>query len=1089
MPKRIAKWLGLHKPGTSLQTILTYPFVFLILVTVILMGFFSFYNSGKAIDRMAGQLMDKTTAQIQDRIMLFLNRAHRVNEINANAIESGQIDLKKVAPLEIHFWNQVRSFEYISYSYLGTAGGGFWGARRLADGTLQIIATQTPTGGKIFYFNTDARGRRTEAVSTLPSYDHKTRPWYKAALQAGKPTWSPVFVDAGGEGLTITAAKPLYEVTGKTKGVLGSSFIFSHINQFLRSLKIGESGQTFIMERSGMLVATSTIDPTSTADKKRIAARESENTLIRHASRLIYERFGDLSGISQNQRFSLDIKGEKYFVHFTPFQDGRGIDWLIAVIVPENDFMSLVKESHRNIILLSLIALILTIIAGFIIARRITKPILKLNLASKALAAGEWSQIIEIDRRDEIGELAESFNLMARQLKDAIGNLEQKVTERTAEIMEISRKHLASEKKYRELYENLRDGSVMFDMKGKIIEFNTEFQNIFGGTTEEILALKFTEITPPDWSAREKEILSEQVLKRGYSGLYEKELTRNNGTILPVEISIYLVRDENNNPSGYCAFVRDITGRKQAEEALKKSRREFSDIIEFLPDATFVIDKEGRIIAWNRAIETMTGIKKESMIGKGDHEYALPFYGERRPILIDYALHPDREMEKQYTDIQRLGDKLLGESLVPNLPPGNIHVAGTASVLRDDKGEIVAAIQCIRDNTEHKKLAERVNRAEKMEALGTLAGGVAHDLNNVLGILVGYSELIREELPADSSLIKYADNLLQSSMKASAIIQDLLTLARRGVNVAEVVDLNRLVRDYLRAPEFEKLKSYYPNVKISTNLEENLLNIKGSPIHLNKTIMNLILNAVESISGHGEVTIKTANRYLDQPVRGYDTMREGDYAVLMVSDTGSGISSNDLGKIFEPFYTKKVMGRSGTGLGLAVVWGTVKDHNGYIDVQSDESKGTIFTLYFPVTREEPAKAEKAVSPIAYMSRGESILVVDDVKEQRELAMNMLSRLSYSVDSVASGEEAIEYLKNKETDLLVLDMIMEPGMDGLETYRRILEIKPGQKAVIVSGFSETERVRDAQAMGAGEFVRKPYILEKIGLAVRKELDRK
>ena len=176
-------------------------------------------------------------------------------------------------------------------------------------------------------------------------------------------------------------------------------------------------------------------------------------------------------------------------------------------------------------------------------------------------------------------------------------------------------------------------------------------------------------------------------------------------------------------------------------------------------------------------------------------------------------------------------------------------------------------------------------------------------------------------------------------------------------------------------------------------------------------------------------------------------------------------------------------------MGLAAVWGTVKDHNGYIDVLSEAGKGTTFNLYFPVTREETGKVEKAISPDSYMGKGESILVVDDVKEQRELAMSMLGSLEYQVEAVASGEKAIESLKNKKADLIVLDMIMDPGIDGWQTYRKILKINPRQKAVIVSGFSETDRVRKAQEMGAGVFVRKPYILEKIGLAVREELDGK
>jgi len=344
------------------------------------------------------------------------------------------------------------------------------------------------------------------------------------------------------------------------------------------------------------------------------------------------------------------------------------------------------------------------------------------------------------------------------------------------------------------------------------------------------------------------------------------------------------------------------------------------------------------------------------------------------------------------------------------------------------------------------------------------------------------------EIREGSPLRRHVSNILLSGQRAAAIIQDLLTLARRGVAVSEVVNLNDLISDHLKTPEFEKLKAYHPQVTLRAELDKDLMNIKGSPVHLSKTIMNLLSNAVEAISDQGEVTLLTENRYLDKPIAGYDEIREGDYVVLGVSDNGKGISAQDMGKIFEPFYTKKVMGRSGTGLGLAVVWGTVKDHGGYVDVRSEEGKGSAFTLYFPVTREVRAKDQPTIAPESYQGRGESILVVDDVKEQRELAAAMLGRLGYRVNAVSSGEEAVAYLRTNRVDLLVLDMIMEPGMDGLETYQRVIEINPKQRAIIVSGYSETERVKAAQELGAGAYVRKPYILEKLGLAVRRELDR-
>jgi CheY-like chemotaxis protein len=252
--------------------------------------------------------------------------------------------------------------------------------------------------------------------------------------------------------------------------------------------------------------------------------------------------------------------------------------------------------------------------------------------------------------------------------------------------------------------------------------------------------------------------------------------------------------------------------------------------------------------------------------------------------------------------------------------------------------------------------------------------------------------------------------------------------------------------------------------------------------------MNLASNAFEAITNTGEIVISTDNRYIDKSLNGYDKIKEGDYVTLCVRDTGIGIPNEDIERIFEPFYTKKVMGKSGTGLGMAVVWGTVKDHKGYIDVRSTDGKGTQFTLYFPVIRQELTIDQPMVSIDDFMGNDESILVVDDVEDQRQIATEMLTKLGYSVVSASSGEEAVDYMKQHSADLLVLDMIMEPGIDGLDTYKKILEIHPNQKAIIASGYSETDRVKEAQRLGATSYVRKPYLLDKIGKIVRNELDK-
>jgi len=380
-------------------------------------------------------------------------------------------------------------------------------------------------------------------------------------------------------------------------------------------------------------------------------------------------------------------------------------------------------------------------------------------------------------------------------------------------------------------------------------------------------------------------------------------------------------------------------------------------------------------------------------------------------------------------------------------------------------------------------LLDQLQRAQKMEAIGMLAGGVAHDLNNVLSGLVSYPELILMDLPEESPLQKPIRTIQQSGERAANIVQDLLTLARRGVSVAEIVSLNQVVREYLESPEYETLRSHHPDFELETALADDLLDISGSPVHLAKTVMNLISNAAEATMRAGLIRIETENRYIDTPIKGYDDIEEGDYVVLTVNDNGIGILHEDLNRIFEPFYTKKVMGRSGTGLGMAVVWGTVKDHRGYIDIQSEPSQGTTVTIFLPSSKEHRMETRAPETVENLMGDGQRILVVDDVKEQREIATGMLTRLGYDVASVSSGEAAIDYLREQRVDLLVLDMIMDPGIDGLETYRRVIHIHPGQRAVITSGFSESDRVQEARRLGAGEYVKKPYRLETIARALR------
>lgn len=425
-----------------------------------------------------------------------------------------------------------------------------------------------------------------------------------------------------------------------------------------------------------------------------------------------------------------------------------------------------------------------------------------------------------------------------------------------------------------------------------------------------------------------------------------------------------------------------------------------------------------------------------------------------------------------------------------------VWVEITARLLRNDQGKAFQVLGVSRDiseriaaNKTQELLREQLERAQKMEALGTLAGGVAHDLNNILSGLVSYPDLLLLELPFGSPMRRPVQTILKSGQRAAAIVQDLLTLARRGVIVTKAIDLNRIILEYLDSPEFEELDAFHPRCEVMSQLASELPAIEGSPVHLAKTVMNLVVNAAEAMPNGGCIEIVTACRDVESAIDGYERIEPGQYSVLQVKDVGIGIEARDLRHIFEPFYTKKIMGRSGTGLGMAVVWGTVKDTNGYLDVVSQKDQGTTFTLYFPVADVQTEERAKAQSIETYVGNGETILVVDDVAEQREIAAAILTELGYQVNTVESGEAAVAYVQSNRVDLVMLDMIMAPGLDGLDTYRCILERHPGQKAVVATGYSETDRVLEVQRLGVAVCIKKPYTIETIGMAVHKVLNGK
>lgn len=486
-----------------------------------------------------------------------------------------------------------------------------------------------------------------------------------------------------------------------------------------------------------------------------------------------------------------------------------------------------------------------------------------------------------------------------------------------------------------------------------------------------------------------------------------------------------------------------------------------------------------KFTVWNEMMTKITGYLRDEVNILGWYKVVSPD-------------SEDQTKAKFYMEKIIEGENLNAEEIEITCKDGTPKtISISTSLLQRDKNSnhILAIMQDvtekIAEQMRREKLRQQLARADKMESMGLLAGGVAHDLNNMLGPIVGYADLLLRQYRDDKTLSPKVKQILKSAQEAAEVVQDLLTLARRGRYELRPVALNEVLNECLESPVFESLRQRNPDVKVTTHICSESTSVSGSFVHLKKAIMNLIANAFDAMPLGGRLYISTGRKYLKKLKKGYPNIEASDYIVIRIRDTGIGIEKEAIPRIFEPYFSKKALGTcSGSGLGLSVVYGVLKDHKGYFDIVTEIGKGTEFLLYFPASEGEITKVQKSDQQI----RGEeTILVVDDQLEQRDLAKAILEDLGYKVTTVENGRKAIELLKINDFDLVLLDMIMEPGLDGLDTYREIKKIKPSQKTIIVSGFSESDRIKTAIRLGVRAYVKKPYTIDAIGDKIRNVID--
>lgn len=547
-----------------IRTVLIVPFVLQIVGTVGLVGYLSYRNGQKTVENLSTQLQNQISSRIYLHLETYLQMPHLLNQINENAMNLGLLKPSNLGDIEKFLFRQMQSFDLIPYTAWGNEKGEYVGIDRLPDGTFHIEVVEDPKNPKFYTYGVNNIGERGKLLQVTPFYDPRTRPWYRNAVAKGEATWSPIYVWFNQAEIAIDANLPVYDQKGRLIGVLDTPLKLSRISEHLRGIKISKFGQSFIIERSGLLVASSGDSQpfiTSNGNKtQRIKASESNNDIIRQTAIYLKARFNNLGTIQKSTQLVFRKNNQQEFIQILPFHDGRGIDWLIVVAIPEADFMEAVNDNTRTTSIVSIAALICSTAFGIITARWLTKPILHLNMAAKDIAIGKWHKTVDIQRYDEVGELARSFNNMAEQLQQYFSKLKS-----------LNEALVQSENQLNQFLEALPVGVSIHDTTGKVIYFNLTAKQLLGiesipNATKEELAAAY-QLYRQNQLYPTEQLPALRVLKGETVFIDDLELHLSE-KIIPFEVRGTPIFDHNGNISHAIIAFTDISDRKQAQKIL-----------------------------------------------------------------------------------------------------------------------------------------------------------------------------------------------------------------------------------------------------------------------------------------------------------------------------------------------------------------------------------------------------------------------------------------------------------------------------------------------------------------------------------------
>jgi two-component system, cell cycle sensor histidine kinase and response regulator CckA len=632
------------------------------------------------------------------------------------------------------------------------------------------------------------------------------------------------------------------------------------------------------------------------------------------------------------------------------------------------------------------------------------------------------------------------------------------------------------EEKFRLTFESVPDAVTISGIEdGRYLSVNNGFCRITGYSKEEAIGKTAFElglyVNPAD-----RERLLANLQDKGMVDGFEVQYRMKDERVLDTLLSGKIFRYEKKDC--LVAVVKDVTQFKGTQEELRRSEKRYRDLFNSVSDLIYTQDLEGHFLSANRAMTEIFGYELEEFIGHKTTDFMKP---ELRPLF--YTEYIERIKKQGHNEgvtsyFGRDGRKIYLEYRSRLIKPG-IGEPYITGIARDVTERILA-------EKEIKKLNKQMLQAQKMEAVGTLAGGIAHDFNNLLQGILGFTQMLLMEKNGNDPDTAKLKQIEKAAHRASELTQQLLAFSRKVESNLRPVDLNQELEQVRNLLE----RTIPKMIAIELHLEDHLNVIRADPAQLEQVIMNLGVNARDAMPDSGKLVFETENVTLDQEYcKAHLGARPGRYVLLSISDTGQGMDRETLEHIFEPFFTTKGVG-SGTGLGLAMVYGIIKGHGGYIMCYSEPGEGTTFKIYLPVMEGDPARNETEPNRNAAVPEGgsETILLVDDEEILRDIGKDILEKFGYTVLLAADGESALELYRENPGDisLVILDIVM-PGMGGKECLEEILKVNPQAKVVMASGYSINGRVKEVLDGGARAFIKKPYELKRMLGEVRKVLD--